>query len=331
MQTPDDDHYWLVASEILDGTVVPFLGAGANLCGRPPETAWELGRYLPSGQELAEALAGKWRYPERDRDDLLRVSQYVDAVVGGRRLYQYLRSLFDADYPPTTLHVMLARLPAVLRERGVSQQLILTTNYDDALERAFAKEGQEFDLIWYEAKEGRDYGRFIHAAPGAEAVVIEVPNEYDALSLDERPVILKLHGEVNRIDARRDSYVITEDDYIEYLANGDISNQIPILLREHMADSHYLFLGYSLRDWNLRVILNRIWGQQQLDVQSWAIQKPRAGKAAEIEQKLWARRGDVELLYGMLEDYVERLSTYVFADGEPGTETGAGAGAGVVP
>jgi SIR2-like domain len=327
-QTPDDDHYWLVASEILDGTVVPFLGAGANLCGRPPQAAWERGRYLPSGAELAEALAGRWRYPEPEQSrDLLRVSQYVDAVVGARRLYQYLRALFDADYPPTALHHMLAQVPRVLRERGVSQQLILTTNYDDALERAFVAAGEAYDLIWYEAKECRDHGRFIHVAPSADAVVIDVPNEYDALSLDERPVILKLHGEINRLDERRDSYVITEDDYIEYLANGDISSQIPVLLREHMSDSHYLFLGYSLRDWNLRVILNRIWGQQQLDVQSWAIQRPPDGKGGEIEQKLWARRGEVELLYGTLEEYVVKLSAQLF----PAGETAASSGTGAVP
>jgi hypothetical protein len=224
---------------------------------------------------------------------------------------------------------MLARLPAVLRERGVPQQLILTTNYDDALERAFAEAGEAYDLVWYEAKECRDHGRFLHLAPGGQPVVIDVPNEYDALSLDERPVILKLHGEIDRLDERRDSFVITEDDYIDYLSNGDISGQIPVLLREHMADSHYLFLGYSLRDWNLRVILNRIWGSQPLDVQSWAIQKPPEGKAAEVEQRLWARRGEVQLLYGTLEEYVVKLSAQLFGDGQ--AVAGSEAGAGVVP
>ena len=312
--SPDADHFFLVAEQIREGGVVPFLGAGANLCGRPAGARWELGRYLPSGQELAEAMAGKWRYNESDSGDLLRVSQYVDAVVGERPLYKYLRSLFDADYPPTELHMLLARIPAVLRREGALQQLILTTNYDDALERAFAAEGETFDLIWYEAKGGRNHGRFIHLAPDGEPVVIDVPNEYDALSLETRPVILKLHGEVNRVDPRHDSYVITEDDYIDYLAAGDISRQIPILLREHMADCAYLFMGYSLRDWNLRVILNRIWGQQELDVRSWAIQRARGCKADEIEQELWSRRGKVQLLYCDLDDYIAGLTAELFSD-----------------
>ena len=116
---PGPDHFYLVAEQIREGSVVPFLGAGANLCGRPAGAQWEHGRYLPSGNELAHALAEKWRYDESDRGDLLRVSQYVDAVVGERPLYKYLRALFDADYPPTDLHRTLARIPPLLRAQGV--------------------------------------------------------------------------------------------------------------------------------------------------------------------------------------------------------------------
>jgi hypothetical protein len=117
IQQADDDHYWLVASRTLAGRVVPFLGAGANLCGRPDGQPWALGRFLPSGRELAESLAGASRYPVDDDMDLLRVSQYVDAVLGEHALYEYLRSTFDADYPPTALHRLLAEIPPLLRAR----------------------------------------------------------------------------------------------------------------------------------------------------------------------------------------------------------------------
>jgi hypothetical protein len=50
---PLDPHYTLVVKAIVDGRVVPFLGAGVNLCGRPPEVAWQHGQYLPSGGELS--------------------------------------------------------------------------------------------------------------------------------------------------------------------------------------------------------------------------------------------------------------------------------------
>jgi hypothetical protein len=164
-----------------------------------------------------------------------------------------------------------------------------------------------YELLWYEAKRNLWRGRFIHRRNG-EAVVIEQPNEYTALGESGHSVILKLHGAVNRTDAHEDSYVITEDNYIEYLSRGDIAEHIPMTLRAQMAESSFLFLGYSLRDWNLRVILHRLWGQQALDAKSWAVQrdKPHA-KLAEIEQKLWNDRGDVDLLYVPLDEYVEKL------------------------
>jgi len=306
---PDDRHYWLVSGLFADGLIVPFLGAGASLCDRPEGSGWEPGRYLPSGGELAQLLAERSRYPDPKDGDLLRISQYVDAILGEGRLYGYLRSVFNADYPPNSLHRFLASLPRFFRERGLPQQLIITTNYDDLLERAFADAGEPHDVVWYEAKKGSLHGRLLHRPPGGEPVPIELPNKYTALSLDERPVVLKLHGAVDRTDPKRDSYVITEDNYIEYLSVGDIGPQIPMTLRERMADSHFLFLGYSMRDWNLRVILNRIWGAQQLDLKSWAVQlAPTDASAYEIEQTLWRHRGDVDLLYAPLNEYVGRLA-----------------------
>ena len=319
MSGVDDIHYELVASELLAGYVIPFLGAGANVAERPRDTPWQLGAWLPSGSELARELAGRSRYPDDDTADLQRVSQYVDAMLGESALYRFIRALFDADYPPSSLHHFLASLPALLRASRARYQLIVTTNYDDSVERAFAQAGEEYDLIWYEAKpRDRFSGKFVHRAPGGEPVGIELPNEYDDLSLEKRTVILKLHGAIDRADAKRDSYVITEDDYIDYLTKGDISVWIPSTLREVMQDSHFLFLGYSMRDWNLRVILSRIWGQQQLDVKSWAVQKAHADpKYNEVEQRLWRDRGDIDLLQIELAEYLGRLRTEVLAQAAP--------------
>jgi SIR2-like domain len=304
---PEDRHYALVAEFLVDSEVVPFLGAGANLCDRPPRARWALGRFAPSGGELAQTLAERSRYPDTNFD-LLRVSQYVDATLGEGQLYRYLHSVFDANYPPTSLHRFLARLPPLLRDRGRPQLLVLTSNYDDLVEQALTDAGETFDVVWYEAKRGPMQGRFLHRRPDGELVPIERPNKYTGLDLAERTVILKLHGAIDRTDAARDSYVITEDSYIDYLVGADVGEQIPVALRERMADSHFLFLGYSMRDWNLRVILNRIWGAQQLDLKSWAVQREPADPGArEVEDALWRDRGDVDLLYVPLDEYVGRL------------------------
>jgi hypothetical protein len=177
----------------------------------------------------------------------------------------------------------------------------VTTNYDDALERAFAQAGEQVDVVTYIA-DGGHRGQFTHRAPDAEPVVIERPNEYRALSLELRPVILKVHGAVDREDRDRDSYVITEDNYIDYLTRTDISTLVPVTLAAKLRQSHILFLGYGMRDWNLRAIFHRIWQERRRGYASWAIQLG----PAPIEQAFWQKRG-VEILDVALETYVAEL------------------------
>jgi SIR2-like domain len=302
---PDQDpgHYATVMRSMAEGRVVPLLGAGVNLCDRPDGQAWQQGRYLPNGGELAEYLAGIFYFPEPENRNLLRVSQYVVAKDGLGPLYDELRKLFDANYPVTPVHEFFASLPGRLRERGEAQyQVILTTNYDDALERAFDAASEPYDVIWYIAdREPR--GKFWHRPPGGtEPKVIERPNSYDGLAIDERTVILKIHGAVDRTNADRDSFVITEDHYIDYLTKTDVGQLIPAELLVKLTRSRFLFLGYSMQDWNLRVILHRIWGQQPLSYKSWAIQRD----PNEIERELWHARG-VDVLDIPLEEYVSDL------------------------
>jgi hypothetical protein len=321
-------HYQDVADELFEGNVIPFLGAGANLCGRPADASWTVGQeeYLPNAHELAFYLAERFRYPvadERDldrvADDLARVSQYVAIQRGSRRLYTELHKIFSAVFRPSPLHFFFAGLPELLRQKGSPNpyQLIVTTNYDDALENAFTESGEAFDLVWYIAEgEGRR-GKFMHQAPGKEAVVIERPNECVDLAPEERSVILKIHGDVDRSDVEKhggDSFVITEDDYIEFLTHStDPANLIPVGLLDRMKESAFLFLGYSLRDWNLRVILYRLWREQTLGPQSWAIQR----NPYSFERKFWSLRR-VELLDIDLDDYIGRLAHAVGGNGRPG-------------
>jgi hypothetical protein len=312
-----DLHYRLVARAITDGRVVPFFGAGANLCGRPAGEMWRPGEYLPSGSELSAYLAENFDYPVNEPLDLVRVSQYVALMTGSGPLYEELRRLFDVDYPPTPLHQFFASLPGILRDKGypVVHQLLVTTNYDDLLERSFRAAGEPYDLVAY-VSEGEQRGKFLHELPSGEVIVIDRPNEYRALSLDERTVILKIHGAVDRVNPERDSYVITEDHYIDYLTHTDISNLVPVTLAARLKRSHFLFLGYALRDWNLRVILHRIWGEQKLTYKSWAVQL----HPSPIDEQYWRKR-DVDILDVRLEDYVlaldQRLQSMPRSGGTP--------------
>jgi hypothetical protein len=61
------------------------------------------------------------------------------------------------------------------------------------------------------------------------------------------------------------------------------------------------------------VILSRIWGEQELDLKSWAVQRePEDPAAKTIEETLWGARGDVDLVYSALHEYIAGLSAAVF-------------------
>jgi hypothetical protein len=296
-----DNHCRDVLMRAERSSVVPFLGAGANRCGRPPEAAWGRDTYLPDGGELSIYLANAYKYPGPDPRDLGRVSQYATLELDEQMLYSDLRQIFTGGYEPTELHAFLAELPSEMRKRGRPPpfQLIVTTNYDDALERSFEHAGQEFDLVYYAAPTAQKPGEFMHVVDGRH---VRVTQQYRKLLVEGQPVILKIHGAVDRQDETRDSYVITEDDYIEYLARANIEKLIPASLMRVMRTSNFLFLGYGLRDWNLRVILKHIWVEQLRRTKSWAVQRD----VDELDRKFW-KREDVEIVTVDLLTWVEAM------------------------
>lgn len=300
-------HARLVGKRIDEGKVIPFLGAGANLCDRPPQTDWHDGKYLPSGVELARHLAAQYEYPGEDHRDLVRVAQYVDLVTGGEgALFDELHPLFTGIYEPNRLHRFLAELPGRRRASGAqaAYQVIVTTNYDDVLERAFSEAGEPVDVVYYAAEHGEP-GRFIHVGPDGERRPIPKRTDYRGLDLTKRPVILKVHGAADRDDDSGDNYVITEDHYIDYLAHGSVAKFMPAYLMARMRNSHFLFLGYAMRDWNLRVILHYIWSHQVRRFGSWAIERD----PDPIDEKFWQRHR-VEIVEARLEDWVDAMNTW---------------------
>jgi DNA-binding SARP family transcriptional activator len=276
-----------VVRALLGGRVVPVLGPRAEASGSP---------------DLVEHLIKAFDYGERD-GDLTRVSQYIATISGEGPLYDALHDVYGLELAPSRVHRFLASLPSVLRARGAPHQLIVTTAYDLALEQAFSEAGEEFDVVVYLAT-GRHRGKFLHLALDRVPTVIEEPNLYATeLSLERRTVILRLHGRVDRDDGREwESFVVTEDDYIGYLAPGELTSMIPVALAARLRRSHFLFMEYALRDWHLRLLLNRLWGDEKVGYRSWSVQQG----ASALEMEFWRRR-DVDLFELDLDEYVKAL------------------------
>lgn len=296
-------HYRAAIVSLFDGNLVPFLGAGINLCDRPAGLQWTAGQseYLPSGYELSQYLAQEFPCPVQDVANLAHVSQRIEVLLGSGPLYDRLRAIFAKDYPLTSAHAFVARLSRDVRAEAhrfrIGPQLIVTTNYDDLLEQAFTRENEPFHLLTYLA-DGPHRGRFVHTAPDGSRCVVERPNEYDRVS--NGTVLLKIHGAVHKQESAEDSYVITEDDYIDYLSRVDLASLVPAPVLAKLRYCHFLFLGYGLRDWNLRVILHRIAMDRSRSYQSWAVQR----NPEPLDQQFWLMRR-VELLNVHLRAYID--------------------------
>ncbi len=341
MANVTDDHFEMVTREARRGRVVPFLGAGANLCGRPEGVVWtpDDTEHLPNARELARHLAlvnecdrkHGCELPDREvagpqpetemrsgcqnagACDLMYVSQYVATAGGGlRSLYDDLLPLLDRKYPPTPLHRFLSTLPEFYRavvqpsvhDEACRQLLIVTTNYDDVLESAFDEAGEKYHIVTYVEQPDRPNG-FLHIDPDGHPHPIDEPNAYSPI-MDDTPVILKIHGALDRSGTGRSCFVITENQYVDYLAEADVSQFLPHVVRQRLSDSHILFLGYGLRDWNLRVVFRRLWRRNAAKAKSWAIQR----SVSDVEREFWSKE-DVDIFDEDLAVYVRRLERWL--------------------
>jgi SIR2-like domain/TIR domain len=300
---------------IIERSVVAVIGSGANAADRDRDTPWQPGKALPDTAELARHLGRRFRIGQ-ETEDLARASEHVSLTEGRVDLCRTLRELLiKPDFAPTSVHSSIAGLPGRLRELGREcYQLVITTNYDTALERAFDAVHEPYDLVVF-VTSGEHHGRFLHVPwwdPESRGPrPITMPNEYVDLPIDEdgaleRTVIVKLHGGAADLGPGspqlRDNFVITEDDYIGYLTQSPVESLIPLQILNKIRDSHFLFLGYRMRDWSVRVFLQRVWGDHPLEARSWAVDP---GPDV-LERELWNHFG-VRVIQAPMAEFLHEL------------------------
>lgn len=310
--------YGIICEQLKEGKVIPFLGAGASLSHRPPEIKeWneKTAAFLPSGSELSLHLAHKASFPSfdpNDRGDLAKVSSYYAEAVANRiDLISAVHKLFDRDYQFGAIHRLLADIDVPL--------LIITTNYDDLIERAFKEKGKPYHLVTYPTERKEYLGSALWWKPGAPDPEPYVPSTLP-LTLTDTTIIYKMHGTVDRAAKKWDGLVITEEDYIDFLARMSRDTPIPARFMLEFRKRRFLFLGYGLRDWNLRVMLRNMKttlaktagvvgvgsaAEETLpaqDLSSWAIQR----NPSELEQELWRAR-KVRIYDMDIETFVQKL------------------------
>ena len=180
---------------------------------------------------------------------------------------------------------------------------MITTNYDDALEQAFAAAGEERRRRLRTRPRPNEPGRFVHVRPDGERVAIPEHTDYRDFALEERSVILKIHGAVDRGDETADSYVITEDHYIDYLAQENVARAHPRLPDGAgcgRATSSSSATGCATGTCASSSATSG--PEQTRHFAAWAIQLA----PGEIDRRFWERHG-VEILDAALEEWVDAM------------------------
>jgi hypothetical protein len=313
--------YPAIRAALHSGMVIPFLGSGASLGKRSLNSVWEKCKglnegkvpalkcywkeiydssiaykpYLPKSGELACYLARMTGFPEQEQLDLAKVAQYYELVIGRGGLDATLRDIFIKTYEFTSVHSYLASIEKPL--------LVVTTNYDYLIESAFEAAGRPYDVVIYTTADPKQGDRLLWQKHEGGVPKLVNPGYID-IDLENRTVIYKMHGAVDRHDPKRDQYVITEDDYITFMSRVTRHKAAPRIFAEPFQTRHFLFMGYSLTDWNLRVLFNYIDKNLRAakPIASWAIQdNPRP-----LEQTIWQERG-VHVYDMLLDDFIDQL------------------------
>jgi hypothetical protein len=293
--------YKVIAEALQSGKVVPFLGAGASAAHRPPGAAWAPGAYFcPRGNELANYLAKEAMFPdETGTDDLMLVASYFEAEPADRpTLQSKLDKIFcDGRLRPGPIHRLLAACPNL--------RLIMTTNYDSLLEQAFKN---KIHVVVDHGQEEWVNVRF----RGDKIFSSRRKKELGRLLREQSPVptVFKLHGAAYKDDFEEEEkdpelrrFVLTADDYVRVLEKQ--INSMPAYFNTVLEScDSFLFLGYGLADWNVRVMLSKI-RRMAADAwrRSWAIQH----NPLKSERKIWGNRG-VNLYHCDLGEFVKAIS-----------------------
>lgn len=310
-ESPDLDlHFQTVVNAFKSGGIVPFLGLNINLSSRPSGTAWKFRENLPSYNDLTSYLSTAFPFPKEEYQTITRVAEYITLTRGTSELFTTLQSIYKVNYPPTPLHQFAASIPSLFRGNDAQdrQQIVISTNYDDVLERTLKELGEPFELLVYMAR-GKNAGKFQHLSfdgtSQKEIDIIDKPNEYEGLLDKSPPILVKMHGTINQ-PASKDSFVIAENHFLDYFAQGDIVKIIPKTLHDELLDRQFLFMGQDLSSWNVRRVIKKLWGNQERQDTSWAIQP----NPTPFERVFWEDLG-VKIIDRDLDWYLVTLLEYL--------------------
>jgi hypothetical protein len=217
--TLTDETWTILIDRIKSGRCLPFLGAGASFPA------------IPLGSTIAADWTREYNYPGDNPKNLVEVAQFLavqfDPFTPKEKILKQLDGVVPPDFNASDEpHGLLADLPL---------PIYLTTNYDDFMVRALKSRYRDA------RRELCRWNMLIENEPSV------FDNNFTPTVAN--PVVFHLHGHTIP-----ESIVLTEDDYLYFLANIGQEKLLPRPIQQALTRSTCLFIGYRLADWNFRVL-----------------------------------------------------------------------------
>jgi hypothetical protein len=313
------EDFWPFLLENVDlGRVTAFLG---------PRVTDGL---LPGRESVAQKLAEKYGYPLPDNGSLVNVAQFMaikdPALLRSDYIRTLQRSLFSyLDITPTKQQKQQLRNASLsetvevvgwaervleIHENEIHHQLAalglplyVTTNVDnfmfEALKQRDGVSPRRIGLRWEQPEAGTPQ-YVLNPEPSA--------NE---------PVVLHLNGHDGDAEQMK-HLVLSEDDYLEHFVRLTRDQEIilPMNVLGMLSEHSFLFLGYHLDDWELRVILQ---GLTKQIAETSRDRKTHVGVQLEQEEELtsndamnylrrYMQEFNVDIYWGSSKQFVNELS-----------------------
>lgn len=178
------------------------------------------GKPAPDGKALAEELAKKYNIDTEGEFDLAKVSQIVELHKGRADLEEFMRKRLAGLTPDDSFKWLFQQ----------RWKAIYTTNYDSVIQRAY-------ELITPQQNP------------------ISFTNTSELVPIDNRFQVPIYHIHGSLFGSAKPQIVVTESDYSKFRAKRKMLFE---LLKKDFATSTILYVGYSNRDWNWKLVLTEM-------------------------------------------------------------------------
>ncbi len=280
------------------------------------------GRWLPTSEEVALRWAGAYDYPFADKEtNMARVAQYMattlNMYVPHQEWLDTLKTQFTArlpdelrpagDYDTLTELVEQVNWSELVADdpnephrvlASLNLPLYLTTNCDSFMKEALAARPGVTP-----AREVCRWNQDLDGLPSLFEGGAYKPTR-------EAPLVYHLLGS----DDEERSLVLTEDNYLDYLIKiSSEKGRVPDYIGRALASTSLMFIGYSLSDWEFRVLMrglvamqDRRLAYQDVAVQLEGVSAAHAATAQDFLQKYF-QNARVNVFWGSTAPFIAEL------------------------